>query len=176
MSTTTQAAPSTDFAVGFREAMLQNLAFEIAITKKVIAAVPDAKHDWKPDPKARTAWELAWHIASEDVIFLDQIAEGKFAFPDPRYDKEMPKTTAQLADWYEKRMNQAMAKVSAIPAQQLVTPVNFLGMFNFPVFLYLSFMINHSIHHRGQLSTYLRPMGSKVPSIYGGSADEPMNM
>jgi uncharacterized damage-inducible protein DinB len=40
--------------------------------------------------------------------------------------------------------------------------------------VYVAFMSNHSIHHRGQLSTYLRPMGSKVPSIYGGSADEPI--
>ena len=58
--------------------------------------------------------------------------------------------------------------------QQLATPVNFLGLFNFPAYVYLGLVNNHSIHHRGQLSTYLRPMGSKVPSIYGGSADEPM--
>jgi uncharacterized damage-inducible protein DinB len=58
--------------------------------------------------------------------------------------------------------------------QQLATPVNFLSLFTFPAFVYLGLVNNHSIHHRGQLSTYLRPMGSKVPSIYGGSADEPM--
>ena len=46
-------------------------------------------------------------------------------------------------------------------------------IFNFPAFMYLSFVEKHSTHHRGQLSAYLRPMGSKVPSIYGGSADEP---
>jgi uncharacterized damage-inducible protein DinB len=48
------------------------------------------------------------------------------------------------------------------------------GMFNLPAVMYLQFMLNHSIHHRGQLSAYLRPMGAKVPSIYGGSFDEPM--
>jgi uncharacterized damage-inducible protein DinB len=48
------------------------------------------------------------------------------------------------------------------------------GMFNLPAVMYLQFMLNHSIHHRGQLSSYLRPMGAKVPSIYGGSFDEPM--
>jgi uncharacterized damage-inducible protein DinB len=47
-------------------------------------------------------------------------------------------------------------------------------MFNLPAVMYLQFMLNHSIHHRGQLSSYLRPMGAKVPSIYGGSFDEPM--
>jgi uncharacterized damage-inducible protein DinB len=57
-------------------------------------------------------------------------------------------------------------------ADQLLTPVQFF-MFNFPAAFYLGFLNNHSIHHRGELATYLRPMGSKVPSIYGGSYDEP---
>jgi uncharacterized damage-inducible protein DinB len=47
-------------------------------------------------------------------------------------------------------------------------------MFNLPRVTYLQFMQKHMVHHRGQLSAYLRPMGAKVPSIYGGSADEPM--
>jgi uncharacterized damage-inducible protein DinB len=55
----------------------------------------------------------------------------------------------------------------------LLTPVEFFGVFNLPAAFYLGFLNNHSIHHRGELATYLRPMGSKVPSIYGGSYDEP---
>jgi len=58
-------------------------------------------------------------------------------------------------------------------AEQLLMPVNFAGVFNMPAVLYLGFLNNHSIHHRGELATYLRPMGSKVPAIYGGSYDEP---
>ena len=54
-----------------------------------------------------------------------------------------------------------------------MTPVGFFGVFNLPAVFYLGFLNNHSIHHRGELATYLRPMGSKVPSIYGGSFDEP---
>jgi len=63
--------------------------------------------------------------------------------------------------------------IRAMPGEKLAKPVTFFGMFNFPVAAYLGFMNNHSIHHRGQLATYLRPMGAKVPSIYGGSYDEP---
>ena len=48
-----------------------------------------------------------------------------------------------------------------------------MGAFNFPAVIYLSFLIRHQVHHRGQLSVYLRPMGAKVPAIYGGSFDEP---
>jgi uncharacterized damage-inducible protein DinB len=56
---------------------------------------------------------------------------------------------------------------------QLATPIEFFGVFNLPAAFYLQFLNNHSIHHRGELATYLRPMGSKVPQIYGGSYDEP---
>jgi uncharacterized damage-inducible protein DinB len=54
-----------------------------------------------------------------------------------------------------------------------LTPIQFFT-FNLPAAFYLAFLNNHSIHHRGELATYLRPMGSKVPSIYGGSFDEPL--
>src|SRR2546423_6914004 len=98
MSTTAPAEPKTspEFAVGVREFLLAAVEQEVPKTKNVIAAVPDSKASWKPDEKARCAGDLAWHIASEDVIFLEQIAEGKFAFPDHRYEKERPKTTAEM--------------------------------------------------------------------------------
>jgi len=63
--------------------------------------------------------------------------------------------------------------VQTMSAEQLLTPVGFFGVFNLPSAFYLGFLNNHCIHHRGELATYLRPMGSKVPSIYGGSYDEP---
>jgi len=66
--------------------------------------------------------------------------------------------------------------VKAMPAEKLAQTIPAFGMFNLPAAVYLGFVNNHSIHHRGQLATYLRPMGAKVPSIYGGSFDEPMSM
>jgi uncharacterized damage-inducible protein DinB len=59
--------------------------------------------------------------------------------------------------------------------EQLATPVDFAGVFKMPAVFYLGFVNNHSVHHRGQLPAYLRPMGSMVPSIYGRSADKPWN-
>ena len=174
MSTTAsaEAKVSPEFAVGTREFVLMGIEAEIPKTMAVIAAVPDAKRDWKPDPASRSAWDLAWHLASEDVIFLVQTTEGKFAFPDTRFDAQKPNTSAELAIWYQHAMKEAIAKVRKMTPQQLTTPIDFLGMFKFPAFAYLGFMNSHSIHHRGQLSVYLRPMGSKVPSIYGPSADD----
>ena len=169
--TAPQPGLSPEYAVATRDSILQGLARELEITKKVIAAIPDAQRDYRPDPKARTAWELAWHLASCDVQMTDEIADHKFQM-EPRF-KEEPKNVRELVDWYDKNFNRAMNRVRAMTPEQLTTPVDFLGAFNFPAVFYLSFINNHSIHHRGQLSVYLRPMGSKVPSIYGGSYDEP---
>jgi len=93
------------------------------------------------------------------------------AMQEERADK--PKNIAELVEWYDKNMQRGAARVAALSGEQLVTPVEFFGLFNLPAVAYLGFLNNHCIHHRGQLSSYLRPMGSKCPSIYGGSYDEP---
>lgn len=167
---TTQPSPSPEFAKTYRDMVLQGLQQEMQTTKKVVGAIPDARRDYRPDPKARTAWDLAWHLVTVDVQFLEEIAEGKFNM-EPRY-KEAPKTVAEMVTWYDKNFTRAMAKARAMSGEQLLKNIDFYGIFNFPAFMYLSFVNNHSIHHRGELATYLRPMGSKVPCIYGPSADE----
>jgi len=165
-----QQQPSKEFAAAYRDLMLQSLTNEMQTTKKVLAAVPDDKHDFKLDPKGRPAGELAWHIATVDVQFAEEIAEGKFSM-DPRY-KDQPKTSAEIADWYEKNFTRALEKVRAMSPDELVKVLNFYDFMHMPAYFFLSFIEKHSIHHRGQLAAYLRPMGAKVPSIYGGSADE----
>ncbi|MGO9088175.1 MAG: DinB family protein [Candidatus Sulfotelmatobacter sp.] len=159
-----------EFALGYRAMMLDGVVREAEVTRRVIAAVPDAKSDYKPDPNARTARELAWHLANSDIQFLDGIADLKFNMDTPEHK---PQTSAEVADWYDENIKRGVARVATLTPEQLLTPVNFFGVFNLPAVLYLGFLNNHSIHHRGELATYLRPMGSKVPSIYGGSYDEP---
>jgi len=61
------SAPTPEFILGYRAMMLDGLAREVEITKRVLAAVPEGKRDYRPDPHARTAWELAWHLANTDV-------------------------------------------------------------------------------------------------------------
>jgi uncharacterized damage-inducible protein DinB len=161
---------SPEFALGYCAMMLDGITREAEITKKVIAAVPDAASSYKPDPKARTAKELAWHLANTDVQFLDGIAGLNFKMESPEHP---PQTSAEVVAWYDNRIKQGVASIAAMTPEQLLTPVNFYGVFNLPAVLYLGFQSSHSIHHRGELATYLRPMGSKVPSIYGGSYDEP---
>jgi len=165
-----QQGMTPEFAAGYRAMMLDGVAREAETTKKVLAAVPDAKGDYRPDDNARTASELAWHIANTDVQFLDGIADLNFKMESPEHK---PKTSEEIVAWYGENMKRGIERVAKMTPEQLMTPVSFFGVFQFPAVVYLSFLNNHSIHHRGQLSTYLRPMGAKVPSIYGGSYDEP---
>jgi uncharacterized damage-inducible protein DinB len=159
-----------EFAAGLCAMMLDGIQREAECTKRVLAAVPDDKSDYRPDPNARTARELAWHIANTDIQFLDGIADLNFKMESPEHK---PQTSAELVRWYDENMKRGLTRVGGMTPQQLLTPVEFFGVFNLPAVAYLGFLNNHSIHHRGELATYLRPMGSKVPSIYGGSYDEP---
>src|SRR5204862_6459570 len=115
--------PSKAFALGYRDLMLQSLTNEMQTTKKLIAAVLDSNRDYRPGPKARTAWELAWHIASVDVQFAEEIAEGAFSM-EPRY-KDAPKTSAEMADWYEKNFARALDKVRDTTPEPLIKVLNF---------------------------------------------------
>jgi uncharacterized damage-inducible protein DinB len=160
-----------EFALGYRAVMLDGLDREMETTKKVLAAIPDAKAtEYRPDPNARNAWDLAWHLANTDVQLMQGVADLEFKMNTPA---EKPKTVAELVDWYDANFKRASEGVRGLSGAQLLTPVGFMGVFNLPAVLYLGFLNNHSIHHRGELATYLRPMGSKVPSIYGGSFDQP---
>jgi len=161
-----------EFAATYREILLGGLTNEAKVTSKILAAIPDDKRDYRPDPHARTAWELGWHMANTDVQFLDGIAEGNFAMNNPD-EASKPKNVTELVTWYDENMARGFDRLRQLTPDQLTQPVNFMGIFNFPAVMYLGFLNNHSIHHRGQLATYLRPMGSKCPSIYGGSYDEP---
>jgi uncharacterized damage-inducible protein DinB len=165
-----QQGLTPEFAQAYCAMMLDGVTREAEITKKVIAAVPDASSSYRPDPSARTAKELAWHIANSDIQFLDGIADLKFNMESPEHK---PQTSAEVVAWYDENIKRGLARVAALTPEQLLTPIEFFGVFNLPAVLYLGFLNNHSIHHRGELATYLRPMGSKVPSIYGGSYDEP---
>jgi uncharacterized damage-inducible protein DinB len=149
---------------------------ESKVTAKVIAAVPDDKRSYKPDEKSRDAWELATHLALGDVWFLDSIIDGSFKF-DPEGEKQQAgqfKNATDLAAWYTKEYGARLERLRALPSDKLTKVVDFFGMFQWPNAAYIGFANNHSTHHRGQLASYLRAMGSKVPAIYGGSADEPM--
>jgi uncharacterized damage-inducible protein DinB len=172
MTTATHPGLSADFVTGVRDMFVQALEREFPVTASVIRAIPQDKSSYKPDPNAKSALELAWHLASTEVWFLDSVADGKFD-PAAETKVENPGQIDKIVAWYEKETKRAVDRVKKLDAAQLTQIVDFYGAFQLPNFAYLQFELVHGVHHRGQLSTYLRPMGSKVPSIYGGSYDNP---
>ena len=155
---------------------VQLMQGEFPATCKVLKAVKDDTRDFKPDEKSRTAWELATHLATADVWFLDSVVNGQFVW-DPAKVKEVEGSFGSVAEvvaFYEKTFPEKLKAVQAMAAADLAKNISFFGMMEKPAAEFLGMANNHSVHHRGQLAAYLRGMGSKVPAIYGGSADEPM--
>jgi uncharacterized damage-inducible protein DinB len=153
------------------EYLLPQIEQEAQTTSRLLAAVPSERSDYKPSEKCMCAGELACHLATADVWFLESVANGEFKTPDDTPLKE--KSGPELSDIYKSQIAAAVERLRAVPAERLAAPMKFY-VFEMPAIDLVQLMLKHSVHHRGQLSTYLRPMGAKVPAIYGGSADEPV--
>jgi uncharacterized damage-inducible protein DinB len=156
--------------------LLQNvylgpLKNESRTTKKILEAVPADKGEYRPEPAARSAIELARHIAAADNRFVESVINGVFD-TSPSMIPENVKTPAEIAAWYEQRYARNFEALTKLTSQQLLKIVDFRGMVQRPAVTFLMTGLHHTIHHRGQLSSYLRCMGAKVPSIYGESYDD----
>jgi len=156
------------------EMLIQGLEREYQTTRKVVAAVPENQLNFKLGDKGRTARELVWHLISSEAWFADGIANGDFSQAEQPCPENI--TTAEMVAFYEKEVPAKTAKIRQLSGEDLAKVVPFFGVMHMPNVIYLNFWNSHSIHHRGQLSTYLRAMNAHVPSIYGGSADEPFEM
>jgi uncharacterized damage-inducible protein DinB len=149
---------------------LPSLNAEHPVTRRVIAAIPNDKVDYRPDEIVKSAIDLAWHIVTAEVRFMNAVSAGAFDLtPYPRPDTV--RTSDDVNRWYEEQFGKAFDRLKQTSGDQLIKAVDFRGLFQFPAVVYVQLGLNHSIHHRGQLSMYLRPMGAKVPSIYGESYD-----
>jgi uncharacterized damage-inducible protein DinB len=150
---------------------LGTLKNESRITKKILEAVPADKADYKPDSASRSAIELVRHIAAADNRFLETVINGVFD-ANPAMIPENVKTPQEVAKWYEERFARNFDALTKLSGEQLTKIVDFRGMFQRPAVTFVTLGLHHTIHHRGQLSSYLRCMGTKVPSIYGESYDD----
>jgi uncharacterized damage-inducible protein DinB len=155
-------------AKGLCDYLLPQLQHEFATTRKVLAAVPAEHCDYKPSERCMTGLELSAHIALAESFFLRGVIHGAFEWKQLEF-----KTPAEVLAYYDENVPPLLAQLAEVPASKLAQVVTF-AKWSQPAVTYLSLDMSHGIHHRGQLSAYLRPMGAKVPSIYGPSADEPM--
>ncbi len=157
-------------AEGIRDLFAQTIEQDVPKTARVLAAVPHANRDYKPDPKSRSAWDLATHLATADVWFLDGIIKGEFVRPGAVLPDEMINPEG-VAEWYRTHVPGRLARLREMTPEQLLKPMQFFGATRLAV-EWLTLMNNHSVHHRGQLAAYLRSCGGKVPALFGVSADE----
>ena len=142
---------------------------EHPITKGVVAAIPADKADYRPDAVAKSGFELAWHIVGAELMFLGGVAAGTFTLGGAK--PEEVRTPADVVSWYSDHFASTVERLKTMTGEQLTAPIDFRGMFTRPAVTFLQSGLSHTIHHRGQLSMYLRSMGAKVPSIYGESFD-----
>lgn len=149
---------------------LPTLKSEHQITKRVIEAIPLDNGDYRLDAVSKSALELAWHIVAAEKRFLSGIPVGAFDF-NPIHRPESITNSAGIAAWFDETFATNLQKLEGVSGGPLATMVDFRGIFQLPAVGFIQLALNHTIHHRGQLSMYLRPMGAKVPAIYGESYD-----
>ena len=153
---------------------LGDFEIEMKTTANVIGAVPGANLGYKPDEKSRTALELCRHIVLEDEWLLNGVADGAIPEPPDQSDATGLMTPAECVEYYDSKLPAAVERVRNLSGDDLVRTLDLMGIIVMPAVAFLGMAVRHSVHHRGQLATYLRPMGGAVPSIYGPSADTPM--
>ena len=140
------------------------------MTAAVIGAIPADGAAYRPHADSRSAFELAWHIVSAEIKYLEAVAAGVFPH-DLKPAPDDVRTPSDILAWYTERHAPAMQGLETVTGDELLRVVDFYGLRSFPAIRLIQIILNHTIHHRGQLSTYLRPIGAKVPSIYGPSYD-----
>jgi uncharacterized damage-inducible protein DinB len=161
---------TADQAKFIMDRALPALKLEHQTTRRVIEAIPLDKGDYRPDPVSKSALELAWHIVAAEKRFFSGIPAGAFDFT-PIHRPESIKDSAGIVTWFDETFAANLKQLEAAHGEALTRIIDFRGIFQSPAVAFLQVAMNHTIHHRGQLSMYLRPMGAKVPSIYGESYD-----
>ena len=140
---------------------------ESKTTSKVLSRIPEGS-DYKPDAKSRTAQEIAWQIVCEEKMIIDAVETGEAAWAPP----PMPASMKEVVAAYDAQSAALAGRWTALPAARWSGTLNFFGTQRDASAMAWSFLFD-IVHHRGQITTYLRPMGSTVPQVYGPSADEP---
>lgn len=140
---------------------------EAETTRKVLARIPE-RSEYRPDPKSRTAKEIAWQIVCEERMIIEALENGKAEWAPP----PVPATMNEVLAAYEKQSAGIAQRWRALPAARWSGSLDFFGNQRLASPMAWSFLFD-IVHHRGQITTYLRPMGSTVPQIYGPSGDEP---
>jgi uncharacterized damage-inducible protein DinB len=169
----TSAAPAATSRT-LKQQLMDVYTKEHATTLKVLNAFPADKASFKPHERSNSALNLAWTFVIENKM-AEAALRGPLTF-DGEFPPAPP-TFAEVVNVYQATTRAFLDTLDETPDSRLRETIQFFTgpkqMGDFPVSEVLWLMLMDSVHHRGQLSVYLRMVGGKVPSIYGPTADEP---
>lgn len=161
------------------QSMLPEFDHEMTTTRSLLARVPNDQAGWKPHAKSMSLGEIAIHLASLPGWAPVTLAETELDMNPvggPRYTPPPFQSVAAMLDSFDVNVKAARAAIAKATDEQLMVPWSLKNggrvMFTLPrVGVLRSFVLNHMIHHRGQLSVYLRLRDVPLPNIYGPTAD-----
>ncbi len=155
-----------------REFFAQRLAAELPAFNNVIRALPGDRLDYKPHEKNTGAGQLAWQLANEMADLPKLFATGEINYAP----SSAPATIDEIADAFSRNADAALEAAKSVAEEQWNAPAKFAWQGQVVWEDTVSDMawgyLFDMVHHRGQLTAYLRPMGGKVPSCYGPTADD----
>ncbi|MCB9881424.1 MAG: DinB family protein [Planctomycetes bacterium] len=156
------------------EALIAELRIESGSTRKLLERVPPASLAWKPHERSRSLGEVAAHVANIPGLFLATLGQDEF----DRHDYVSATDTVEgLVATFDRNVARSLEVLSALTEEKLLAPWRYrygeTVVFELPRLVVIrTTALNHMIHHRGQLSVYLRLLDVPLPSVYGPTADE----
>ncbi len=161
------------------ESILPEFDHETATTRTLLERVPEAMAEWKPHAKSMSLGQLAMHIANLPQwasITLERTEFDTNPPGGPRITTPTFQSASHLLQSYDAGVTAARALLARTTDAEFMVPWTLKSggkkMFNMPrVAVFRSFILNHAVHHRGQLSVYLRLLDVPIPNIYGPTAD-----
>ena len=157
------------------EAYLGELDHESEATRRLLAAAPESKFDWRPHEKGKSLGELCSHIANAPGAMSQVLGAQHFDIGQRPEDDTVMSSTAEVIETHDKNVAAAREWIANLGPKAGETWKLLRGdeeLMAMPRAAAIrSFLFNHLYHHRGQLSTYLRAMGEVVPPVYGPTAD-----
>ncbi|MBI4558657.1 MAG: DinB family protein [Candidatus Hydrogenedentes bacterium] len=163
--------------MGMIDAIAQEFGYEAGLTRKMLDRVPEDKLGWKPHEKSMSLGRLAGHIAEIPGYMVVTLSTDELVIDPKSYKPEVATSRSGLLAGFDRRVAEAKSVMEGQTNDHLMLPWRLkMGdrvVFELPrVAVIRSMVLNHTVHHRGQLSVYLRLQGVPVPAIYGPSADE----
>ncbi|MEZ5344829.1 MAG: DinB family protein [Pyrinomonadaceae bacterium] len=160
------------------QVLAMEMEMEAATARRVLERLPEDKFDWQPHEKSMPLGRLASHVAETFDWTGASINQDVLDFAEMDYKPEIAATTAELLEKLDNGVKTALEILRNVSDDEIMKPWTMRDgekvYFTMPKAAVIrGFVLSHMIHHRGQLSVYMRLLDVPVPSIYGPSADEP---